>query len=190
MGDYDTFAYAKLLDRIMPLERGERYEDPLHDALAQRGFGEVTGGGTMQQKSGEIDYVGLDLAMTDLREGLPFVCTFLEERGAAKGSSLIVSVAEAKRTIPFGSAEGIGVYFDGVNLPDEVYRECDINVVWEEFSRRLGGEGEIRGNWQGPTETALYIYGKSKSTMRDLLSDYMRSYPLCRGARIVDITPA
>jgi len=75
-------------------------------------------------------------------------------------------------------------------LPDEVYRECDINVVWEEFSRRLEGQGEIRGHWQGPTETALYIYGKSKSTMRDLISDYMRSYPLCHGARIVDITPA
>src|SRR6266567_6255932 len=117
MGDHDTFAYAKLLDRILPLDRGERYEDPLEEALAQRDFGEVTGGGTMQQKSGEIEYVGLDLTLTDLHEGIPFVCSFLEERGAAKGSSLILSIREAKRTIQFGTAEGIGVYFDGVNLP-------------------------------------------------------------------------
>jgi hypothetical protein len=143
----------------------------------------------MQQKSGEIEYVGVDLTLTNLQEGIPFVCAFLEGRGAAKGSSLTLSVGEAKRTIPFGVVEGIGVYLDGVNLPDEVYRECDINVVWEEFSRRLGGEGEIRGHWQGPTETALYIYGKAKATMRELLTDYMRSYPLCQGARIVDITP-
>src|SRR6266566_6246698 len=132
MGDHGTFVYAKLLDRIMPLDRGERYDDPLEEALAQRGFGEVSGGGTMQQKDAEIEYVGLYLSLTDLHEGIPFVGTFLEERGAAKGSSLIVSAGEAKRTIGFGTADGIGVYLDGLNLPDEVYRECDINVVWEE----------------------------------------------------------
>ncbi len=189
MCDCDPFAYAQLLDRIMPLARGERYEEPLDEALAQRGFGEVVGGGTMQQKSGEIEYVGIDLNLRHLQESIPFVCSFLEERGAAKGSALMVSVGEAKRTIPFGVAVGIGVYLDGVNLPPEVYRECDINVVWEEFSRRLEGEGEIRGHWHGPTETALYIYGKSKSRMRVLLSDYTRRYRLCHGARVVDITP-
>ena len=136
----------------------------------------------MQQKSGEIDYVGLDLSLTDLERSVPFVRSFLEEQGAAKGSALILSTGEAKRTIPFGLSEGIGVYFDGVSLPAEVYQECDINVVWEEFSRRLEGEAEIRGHWQGPTETALYIYGKASSTMRELLADYIESYPLCRGA--------
>src|SRR5713101_3625950 len=115
MGDHGTFAYAKLLDRLSPLARGERYEDPLEEALAQRGLGEVTGGGTMQQKSGEIEYVGLNITLTNLRDGIPFACTFLEERGAAKGSALILSVGEAKRTIPFGIADGIGIYFDGVN---------------------------------------------------------------------------
>jgi hypothetical protein len=40
-------AYAQLNARIMPLDRGERYEDPLGEALAANGFGEITGGGTM-----------------------------------------------------------------------------------------------------------------------------------------------
>jgi len=59
MCDHGAFVYAKLLDRIMPLVRGERYEAPLEEASAQRELGEVTGGDTMQQKSGEIEYVGI-----------------------------------------------------------------------------------------------------------------------------------
>jgi hypothetical protein len=153
-----TFAYAKLLDRILPLERGERYEDPLQEALELRGFGEITGGGTMQHKNGEIEYCGIDLSLSDLDESTRFVCSFLEERGAARGSCLEISPHRGeKKVVPFGVAEGLGIYLDGVNLPDEVYRECDINVVCEEFSRLLEGEGEIRGHWQGPTETTLYI---------------------------------
>ena len=189
MSGETKFAYAKLLDRIDPMERNERYEDPLQEALELRGFGEITGGGTMQQKSGEIEYCGIDLSLTELEESVEFVCRFLEERGAAKGSCLELSNDGKNKVVPFGIAEGIGIYIDGVNLPDEVYRECDINVVIEEFSRLLDGEGEIRGHWQGPTETALYIYGGSGAEMRELLADYMKSYPLCRGARVVVITP-
>jgi hypothetical protein len=43
-------AYAVLNARIMPLARGEQYEDPLADALEQNGFGELTGGGTLQAR--------------------------------------------------------------------------------------------------------------------------------------------
>src|SRR6267142_1230631 len=186
--DEITVAYAKLLDRIMPTERNERYEDPLQEALELRGFGEITGGGTMQQKNGEIEYCGIDLSLTDLEESVPFVCRLLEERGAAKGSRLEISTdAKNERVVPFGVVEGIGIYFDGVNLPDEVYLKCYVNVLIEEFSRLLEGEGEIRGHWQGPTETALYLYGGSGAKMWELLAEYMESYPLCRGARVMPI---
>ncbi len=44
---------AQLNHKLMPMDRCERYEDPLQDELTKHGFGETDGGGTMQEKSGE-----------------------------------------------------------------------------------------------------------------------------------------
>jgi hypothetical protein len=40
--------------------------------------------------------------------------------------------------------------------------------------------------WQGPTETALYVYGLPQPRCAPLLD----SYPLCERARIVQVAPA
>ena len=77
----------------------------------------------------------------------------------------------------------------GVNLPDEVYKTSDSDVVVSEIDKRLEGHGEIETHWQGSTETALYIYGDSIATMKPLIADFMSSYPLCKGARVIDLTP-
>ena len=66
-------------------------------------------------------------------------------------------------------------------------RDCDVNEVYDEINRRLGDRGTIQGYWQGPTETALYLYGHSAEEMRDLISGYMAEYPLCQRARVVRI---
>ncbi len=39
-----TFATAQLNHLIMPIDRGERYEDPLDDALREAGLGFTDGG--------------------------------------------------------------------------------------------------------------------------------------------------
>ena len=57
--DVGNFIVATLNDKIMPLDRGEIYEDPLEEFLKANGIGEVTGGGTMQLKSGELEYCDL-----------------------------------------------------------------------------------------------------------------------------------
>ncbi len=185
----NAFAYAKLLDRIMPMDRGTRYEDPLQDALAGQGLGEVTGGGTAQNNDGEILYVGIDMELSDLKAGVPLVCQVLEERGAAKGSQLLYSENGREQSAPFGAMEGLAIYLDGVNLPKDVYRDCDANGVLKGFEAALGKEGEVRGDWNGPKETALYLYGPSAARMRSLLANFMSTYPLCYGARVVEVTP-
>ena len=76
-----------------------------------------------------------------------------------------------------------------MNLPAEVYQTTDSNFVVSEIDKRLSGHGAIEAHWQGPTETALYVYGDSIATMQPLIADFMASYPLCRGARVVPITP-
>lgn len=182
-----VFAYAQLNARIMPMDRGERYEEPLEEALSENGFGEVTGGGTMQSENGEIDFCGIDIDLLDVANGVPFVCQFLSERGAPKGSKLQYELDGEKMEVPFGEAEGLAIYLNGTDLPEEVYKECDVNEAYDEINRLLGDCGSIQGHWQGPTETALYLYGDSADEMRELISGYLAEYPLCQRARVVKI---
>lgn len=72
-----VFVVAHVNARLMPMDRGDRYEDPLAEALAESGFGEVTGGGSILSKVGEIEGCDIDLDLHDLEHGLPFVTKWL-----------------------------------------------------------------------------------------------------------------
>lgn len=173
---------AHLNARLMPFDRGQYFEDPLDAALRKRGIGEVTGGGTAQSESGEIMYCDIEISAS--ADSLPFLAETLERLGAPKGSSL---VDDDSVTLSLGKAEGIAVYLDGSNLPAQVYKECDVNFVRDEFSRLLGSRGRVLSHWEGPTETALYIYGASFAEMRAILAGFLAEYPLCRNCRIAQI---
>jgi hypothetical protein len=189
-GDDRLNVTAELNHKLGPIDRGDRYEDPLDAALNEHGFGETDGGGTMQSKEGEILFVDVHMFLSSSEGSVPFVIKLLESLGAPKGSKLkFFSDNEVLKEIPFGVREGFAIYLDGVNLPAAVYKECDINVVVSEVNQRLQGHGRIESHWQGPTETALYIYGDSNAEMKLLIKEHIASYPLCKGARIVDLTP-
>lgn len=183
MNTKPVFAYARLNARLMPMDRGERYEDPLQEAFDENGFGQITGGGTLQRENGEIEYCGIDIDFFNLEEGVPFVCEFLASQGAPQGSLLQFEVDGEKQEVPFGFLEGLAIYFNGTDLPDEVYANCDINYVYDELTRLLDDRGEVQSHWQGPTETALYLYGYSVDEMKDLIADFMAEYPLCQKSR-------
>ena len=177
---------ARLNDRAQPLDRGDLYEDPLHEHLQAVGLGEVTGGGTQLMDRGEIEFCDVEIdassVSTDVLSG---IAGKLEELGAPKGSRLIVEGLDEE--LPFGKFEGLAVYLNGSELPASVYKECDVNFVYSEFNRLLGAEGAIHSHWQGPTETALYMYGPSYDRMLGLLSSFIATYPLCERARCVQV---
>ena len=137
----EVFVTAQLNHLLMPIERGERYEDPLEKALIEHGYGRIDGGGTMQLKSGEIEYIDVEIALNNPTEGIPFVISQLEKFGAPKGSILRIHDSNPSREISFGKTEGIAIYLDGVNLSDEVYKSSDINVVISELNKRLRRQG-------------------------------------------------
>ena len=182
-----TFVYAQLNARLMPIERGERFEDPLLEAFEANELGEVTGGGTLQAANGEIEYCGLDIDVYDLAKAVRFLTKFLTKCGAPKGSMLQYEKKGKPVETPFGEAEGLALYLNGTDLPKKVYKECDINDLYEELNRLLGKHGRIEGHWQGPSETALYLYGKSAKKMQSLISDHIAAYPLCQKSRLVVI---
>lgn len=181
-------AYALINARIEPIERGGRYEDPLIEALEENGLAVVTGGGTMQSESGEIAYCGIDLDLLNVDEAVSFIGDFLAEHGAPKGSKLQYEVNGEAKEAPFGFLEGLAIYLNGTDLAPEVYETCDINELYDQIEDLLGDRGEIQGFWNGPTETALYLYGYSVDEMRRLIAPFVKKYPLCEQARFVVIT--
>ncbi len=177
---------ARLNDRAMPRDRGALYEDPLDDFLRTQKFGEVTGGGTQLGEDNEIVFCDVDIELRVFSKvSIEAVKSILEELGAPKGSKLIIEPTGDEQ--PFGVNEGLAVYLNGTDLPEEVYKTCDSNFVFQEFNRLLGSEGKIHSHWQGPTETALYMYGRSFKAMKSCLLDFLRNYPLCERARVVQI---
>lgn len=181
----ETFVIAQLNERIGPAERVTVYEETLDRVLRQNEVGEITGGGTMMGASKEIENIDIEICLSVPPEkALDLIRRTLEELGAPKGSKLSVE-ADEEREIPFGVSEGLAVYLNGTDLPDEVYKTCDSNVVISEFKRLLGEDGSYRGHWQGPKETALYFVGPSFEGMCRRLKPFLDSYPLCRKARLV-----
>ncbi len=72
-------------------------------------------------------------------------------------------------------------------MPKEVYEECDINFVLSELHRLTNIEPNADRNWQGEKETALYFFSESFEEMKESISKFVATYPLCKGARIVQI---
>ena len=177
---------ARLNARAQPLDRGEVFEDPLGDILEAAGAGKVTGGGTMLGEEGEIEFCDLEImvpAATDAAIGV--IREALEGLGAPKGSRLIWN--DGANDVEFGTFEGLAVYLNGTDLPEEVYAQSDVNFVYDELGRLLGNEGRVVSHWDGPRETALYLYGRSADAMLARIRPFLDSYPLCDKARTVKI---
>jgi hypothetical protein len=180
------FIVAQLNARLQPIHRGEFFEDPLDAELKRRGLGEVTGGGTLQAESGEIEHCDIEVEVSPgAASAEATLVDALEGLGAPKGSKLHLETEG--RDIPFGVHEGLAVYLNGTSLPDEVYKKCDSNFVHSEFGRLLNGRGRVLSYWHGPTETAFYMYGPSFSVMREGISEFLATYPLCQQCRTEQI---
>jgi hypothetical protein len=164
----------------MPIDRGDRYEDPLEETLD--GLGEVVGGGSLMTEDGEISEVDIEMNLSS-EDAADVVCRVLTELGAPRGSTLTMEGV----TRTFGEQEGVAIYLDGVSLPAEVYASSDINAIVDQLdaAARAASAGEWRHHWRGPRETALYFYGPNASMLFDALEPVMGQIPLCQNARVV-----
>ena len=183
-----NFIVATLNDKVMPIDRGEIYEDPLDEFLQANGIGEVTGGGTMQLKSGELEYcdVEIQLNSNEISDNqIKEIIEKLEELGAPKGSKLTIEKTEQK--IEFGKKEGLGIYLDGINLSDEVYKNSDSEALAVEIRRLAGIEDNTLRYWQGNTETGLYFYGESFEKIKIAIADFINTNPECKNCRIEQV---
>lgn len=178
---------VRLNARLQPTHRGEHFEEPLADVMSELSLGEVTGGGT--QLSGDdtgVSFCDIELTIPDAGEtAVQSLIAALEELGAPKGSKLIIGDKGAET--PFGAHEGLALFLNGTQLPDEVYQSCDINHVIAELDLLMGEKGRFRSYWEGSLDTALYCYGPSFEAMREAIEPLLASYPLCQKARVEQI---
>lgn len=174
-----------LTEPVQPLDRGERYEEPLFELLEAGGLGGPgDGGGTLCSQDGEVQEADFDVEITSLT-ALSVIRRFLVETGAAKGSSLRYEHDGQEVEVPVGITEGLAIYLDGVTLPKEVYTPTCLQELLERLATALGDDLDFRGSWQGPRETALYFYGLDAERLFATVEPVLRATPLAQNARVV-----
>lgn len=81
--DGHYFFYVRIPENVGPVERGNRYEDPLHDALTAAKLGKVTGGGSQLGEGTSIAYCGLDVVVLSRDRGLTLIRETMKRLGAS-----------------------------------------------------------------------------------------------------------
>lgn len=136
--------------------------------------------------NGEVIDCDIEIEIDELSElTVDAVTETLATMLAPKGSTLYVS--DQDRRIDFGAHEGLALYLNGADVPDDVYRDCDSNHVYAECGRLLEGLGVVSSHWQGPREIALYMYGWDFQAMQERLTPFLQEYPLCQQCRVIQI---
>ena len=181
--DYPHLVLARLYEYIEPIDRGDRYEDPLQDALDKACAGRVTGGGSQLDELGGITFVDIEIELANLDAALRTVTAALEAAGAPQGSELLLASDESVLR-EFGTQQCLAVFLDGTSLPDDVYAELDFEAVVEEIGA-AAGEGSYRGFWQGPEETGLFLFGPDAEAMLARVEPVLRRIPIGQNARVV-----
>lgn len=172
--------------RLQPMHRFN-LEDILQEMLKKKKLGKVTGGGTLQNpKNGEIMSCDIEIHLNDdSQNSVDYLVEFANQLSIPKGSALLSIEPEFK--IEVGTLEGLAYYSNGTELPDEVYKNYDINHVIEQMGEAMKGIGRLYSYWESNEWTALYFYGTSFAEMKKLTESFIASYPLCQKSRIEQI---
>ena len=71
--NFPHLVLARVYEHIEPIDRGDRYEDPLQATLEKMGIGRVTGGGSQLDELGEIAYADVEIELANVDEALRIV---------------------------------------------------------------------------------------------------------------------
>lgn len=92
--------------RLRPVHCGERFADLFEEILSEKLAGEVSGGGTSQLVSGEIEGCDLEIQVLNSDEAtIALIQSSLESMGVPKRSKITIEKSGAE--IAFGQLEGL-----------------------------------------------------------------------------------
>jgi hypothetical protein len=110
----------------------------------------------------------------------------LEDAGAPTGSELHFERDGAGVVVPFGKQQALTIYLDGVTLPAEIYQQADGAALVDQINATIAGHGgAVRDYWDGPRDTAVYVYGPNAELLWRQLEPALLGDPQCQNARIV-----
>lgn len=168
--------------RLMPIDRGNLFEDPIDEVMHKYDIGEVTGGGTLISKEGMP--TSSDIELNIKGEEIDNFISFLKRVNTmAKGSYLEYDGKKEE----IGTLEGLNLILDGINLDEKVYKENDINDVIADIDNLLNDKGQYHSYYKGKEKTNLYFYGSSFAEMKKIVKTYTKSSPLCENSIIEKI---
>ena len=186
--DYSFSIFAELPCYIEPIDRGERFEDPLSAQLSAAKQGEVTGGGTQMSDEGGIAGVGIDIDVANLDDAIALTIKTLNELGAPKGSTLTFERDGKEQKISFGRTEGIVLALDA-SLPEELWNTHAQDVL-PSLEELIEQEelGAIFGSKAFEDRTDIYIYGNSAEKMISRISTWQAKFPLGKNSKVSKLT--
>jgi len=88
------FVYIKIPGDIEPFDRGERFADPLQEALESAELGTITGGGSQlsepdSEGQRSVEFCGIDVDLYHLDKGLELLRKELVRLAAPPGTALL-----------------------------------------------------------------------------------------------------
>jgi hypothetical protein len=72
-------------EELSPMDRGEKYDDPICEILEANNAGFVTGGGT-KSSHGRVEFCYVDVSSEDAERAKSLVSKYLLEVGAPRGT--------------------------------------------------------------------------------------------------------
>jgi hypothetical protein len=174
---------ARLYEHVEPIDRGNRYEDPLQAVLETATLGRVTGGGTQLNEAGGVEYADIEIELADLDGAVLAVAGALEEAGAPQGSELI-DASDARVLREFGKQQCLAISLDGTSLPEDVYANLDFEAVVGEIGAAAGNDS-FHGFCEGNEETTLFFFGPDADALFDRVEPVLRRLPIGQNARVV-----
>ena len=176
-----VFLTIRLPLKIGPIERYEFWEEPLTEKLEAAGEGEVSGGGTMMDEAGDIQFSDLELALPDLSEArLDALQNAMTTIGAPKKTQFLNDDGETLRE--FGAVCVVGVGLDGSELPDSAYEDFDPDEFSDEIVAALGEGYSYGGSNMGDRYTFFYYHGADGAVIEAKLRAIAATKPIGEGA--------
>ena len=168
--------------RLMPVDRGALFEDPIDEVLHKHDIGEVTGGGTLLSK--EKMPISCDIEFSIKKDKIDEFISFLKAANTIASGSYI---EHDNKKEEIGTLEGLNLILDGTGLDEKVYRENDVNNVISEIDNLIKEKGQYHSYYIGEKNTNLYFYGASFNEMKEIIANYAKTSPLCENSIIEQI---
>jgi hypothetical protein len=112
----EFFFFVRIPEPLYPEARGEKYQEPLAEAVRAAGLGKVVGGGQQLGDGNTVVYCGVDVILSERVRGLELLREVLPRLGAPVGTVIEEFIPEfvehpldATDAEPAAAADGGGM---------------------------------------------------------------------------------